>query len=226
MPRPYVLMKTATSLDGCIDDRSPTRLILSSSEDKAAVDELRGSFDAILVGAETLRRDNPSLLLRDARLQEARRAKGLTPNPKKVVVTLSGNLNRDSRFFSEGEAEKIVYCPTAVAAELRSVLGSMATVVGMQDPMPDNVVRDLHARGVARLMVEGGGKINSAFLLANIVDELRVAVGPFFVGDRQAPHIVASEVPQGYASRMKLVGMQQLGDMAVLRYVPRGSCSM
>ena len=61
MPRPYVLLSVAQSLDGYIDDPSPDRLVLSSPEDLDRVDEVRAGCDAIMVGAVTLRRDNPRL---------------------------------------------------------------------------------------------------------------------------------------------------------------------
>ena len=61
MPRPYVLLSVAQSLDGYIDDPSPERLTLSSPEDLDRVDEVRAGCDAIMVGAVTLRRDNPRL---------------------------------------------------------------------------------------------------------------------------------------------------------------------
>lgn len=58
-----VTVSTAVSADGYLDDRSPDRLILSTPEDWAEVHRLRAACDAILVGAETIRRDNPSLLV-------------------------------------------------------------------------------------------------------------------------------------------------------------------
>ena len=65
--RPYTIVSCAVSLDGCLDDASPERLILSGPEDLDEVDELRSAADAILVGAGTIRADNPRLLVRDDR---------------------------------------------------------------------------------------------------------------------------------------------------------------
>src|ERR1700722_15396463 len=63
--RPYTIMSCAVSPDGCLDDPSPEPLILSGPEDLDEVDELRSAADAILVGAGTIRADNPRLLVRD-----------------------------------------------------------------------------------------------------------------------------------------------------------------
>jgi len=62
--RPYVLLSCAMSIDGHIDDNGPERLLLSNAEDFDRVDEVRASCDAIMVGAGTVRRDNPRLLIR------------------------------------------------------------------------------------------------------------------------------------------------------------------
>ena len=74
--RPYTLLSCAVSLDGYLDDASPNRLILSGPEDLDEVDELRAAADAILVGAGTVRADNPRLLVRDPARIAAREAAG------------------------------------------------------------------------------------------------------------------------------------------------------
>ena len=62
--RPTVLLSAAMSVDGCIDDATPQRLLLSDDADLDRVDAVRASVDAILVGATTVRRDDPRLLVR------------------------------------------------------------------------------------------------------------------------------------------------------------------
>ena len=61
---PYVLLSCAVSADGYLDDAAPARLVLSSAADADRVDGVRAGVDAILVGAGTVRRDNPRLLVR------------------------------------------------------------------------------------------------------------------------------------------------------------------
>src|SRR5260370_23391159 len=73
--RPYVLLSAATSVDGCLDDATDTRLILSNDADLDRVDEVRAGSDAIMVGAGTIRRDNPALLVRS----QARRKRRVPP---------------------------------------------------------------------------------------------------------------------------------------------------
>ena len=95
-----VIVSTAVSADGYLDDRSPDRLILSTPEDWAEVHRLRAACDAILVGAETIRRDNPSLLVGDEVLHRERIDRGLPSNPVKVTLTASCRLSPEANFFT------------------------------------------------------------------------------------------------------------------------------
>ena len=101
-----ITLSFATTADGYLDDATDRRLMISTPEDWAAVLELRTRCDAILVGAETLRRDNPSLLLRDTQARERRRREGLRPDLTKVTLTRSGRLDPSLKFFTEGDAKR------------------------------------------------------------------------------------------------------------------------
>ena len=89
-----VILSAAVTADGYLDDNGPGRLVISTPGDWAAVARLRAGCDAILVGAETVRRDNPSLSLRATTPNAPRRAaRGLRPDLSKAVVTRSGRLD-------------------------------------------------------------------------------------------------------------------------------------
>ncbi len=225
MNRPHVLLSVATSLDGHVDDASPERLILSGAEDLDRVDAERAAADAILVGAATIAADDPRLLVRSAARSAERVTRGLPPSPIKVAITRSGRgLDPSAKFFTTGDGEKLVYAlvaapvaaPTAapVVPELQRRLAGLATVVIAPD-LPA-VLADLAARGVARLMVEGGTRTTTAFLTAGLVDELQVVVAPLVVGDPAAPRLAAAAV-----DRMELVDLRRVGDCALLVYHPR-----
>lgn len=77
--RPYVLLSCAMSVDGYIDDTTPQRLLLSNQADFDRVDQVRAESDAILIGATTLRRDNPRLIVNSAERRRAREERGLPP---------------------------------------------------------------------------------------------------------------------------------------------------
>ncbi len=212
--RPYTLLSCAVSLDGYLDDASDQRLLLSNAEDFDRVDELRAGCDAILVGANTIRRDDPRLLIRSPARRAARIARGAAPDPAKVTMTASGDLDPGARFFASG-ATPLVYTPEATVPALTARLGAAAAV-----PPAAGIgalLADLAARGIRRLLVEGGGTVLTQFLTAGLADELQLAIAPLLVGDSRAPRFLRDGAfPPG---RLRLAGARTLGDVVLLRYL-------
>jgi 5-amino-6-(5-phosphoribosylamino)uracil reductase len=221
--RPYVLLSVAMSVDGCIDDATGDRLILSNEADLDRVDEVRAGSDAILVGAGTIRRDNPALLVRSEFRRNRRIAGGLPPSPARVTLTVSGDLDASARFFTAGEGARLVYVPAGERDRVGERLGGLAgvQVVGGGEHrvgLPA-VLADLAARGVRRLMVEGGGSVLAQFLAEGLADELDLVVAPLFVGDPAAPRIAG--LPAGNPRhRMHLAEVRLIGDVVLMRYLP------
>jgi 5-amino-6-(5-phosphoribosylamino)uracil reductase len=219
--RPYVLLSCATSADGYLDDASPQRLILSGPADLDRVDEVRAGCDAILVGANTVRTDNPRLLIRDPRRSARRTARGLPAHPVRVTLTATGDLDPAARFFAPG-APRLVYCATPALAPARARLGredrgeEAAVLIDAGDPLSlGTMLQDLTERGIRRLMVEGGAQLLGAFLAQGLADEFQWAVAPFFVADPAAPRLDLPH-PNGL---MTLAETQRVDEIAVLRYL-------
>lgn len=218
--RPYTILSCGISLDGYLDAATQQRLVLSNQADLARVDTVRADSDAILVGAATVRNDNPRLLVRSAALREQRRRRGLAEGPTKVTVTRSACLDPASDFFTTGDCEKLVYCASPSVPLARGRLGRAATVVDAGDPVGlGPMLEDLHDRGVRRLMVEGGGRIHTQFLTADLADELQLVVAPFFVGNPRAHRFVGEgEFPWHPGRRAHLAETRQIGDVVLLHY--------
>ncbi len=218
--RPYTLLSCGMSIDGYLGSAVPRRLALSNDADFDRVDAVRASCDAIMVGATTVRNDNPRLLVRSQTRRDERTARGLAPSPMKVTVTERVELDAGGNFFTAGDAEKLVYCPSSRVADARSRLGPVATVIDGGRPVEmRRVSEDLGDRGVERLMVEGGGKVHTQFLTDNLVDELQLVVAPFFVGDARAPRFVSDgRFPWNPDRRATLAEVRQIGDVVLLRY--------
>jgi 5-amino-6-(5-phosphoribosylamino)uracil reductase len=230
--RPYVLLSTAMSVDGRIDAPGPARLVLSGQADLDRVDAERAACDAVMVGAGTIRRDNPGLLVRSGERQGARTARGLPAQPAGVTVTASGDLDPAARFFDrrwrsakadgEGEyPERLVYCASPAVTAVRGRLGGSAETVDAGDPPRlEAILDDLGGRGVRRLMVEGGASLGTQFLIAGLVDELQLVIAPFFVGDPAAPRFAGpGRYPYGPGHRMTLAEVRQVGGVVLLRYL-------
>ncbi len=219
--RPYVTLSCAMSIDGYLDSTGTHRLALSNAADLDRVDSVRSENDAIMVGASTVRRDNPRLLVRSQQRQAARIAAGLPGSPMKVTVTSRGDLEPDAAFFNTGDAQKIVYTPLGRARRLDARLGGAATVVGLRQRVTMTaVLRDLVLqRGVHRLMVEGGGTLLTQFLAEDLADELHLVIAPIFVGEARAPRVVApANFPWTASRRATLASTRQIGDVALMRY--------
>jgi 5-amino-6-(5-phosphoribosylamino)uracil reductase len=218
--RPYTLLSCGMSIDGYLSDAAAQRLRLSNEADFDRVDGVRASCDAILVGAATVRKDNPRLLVRSQERRAERTRRGLPPTPIKVTLTGAGDLDEGAAFFTAGEVEKLVYCPDPVAPVVRARLGPVATVVGTGSLLTVRAVsEDLAARGVRRLMVEGGGSVHTQFLTAGLADELHLVVAPVFVGDSRGRRFVGDgRFPWNPDRRATLAEVRQIGDVVLLRY--------
>jgi riboflavin biosynthesis pyrimidine reductase len=189
LQRPYVLLSCGMSIDGYLDDAADERLLLSNDADFDRVDEVRAGCDAILVGAGTVRADDPRLLVRSPARRAAREARGLPPTPARVVLS-SAALDPGAAVCTGGPP------PLVLGGALPDVLAELAD------------------RGVARLLVEGGASVLTAVIAAGLADELRLAVAPVFVGDPRAPRLLGAEG----LGRARLLGVGAVGDTAVLRY--------
>lgn len=220
--RPYVTLSCAMSIDGYLDSAEPHRLAMSNAADLDRVDSVRAHHDAIMVGASTVRRDNPRLLVRDAERRAKRIASGRLESPAKVTVTASGDLSADAAFFTTGEGPRIVYCTDDQATRLRSRLRDRAIVVGLGEDCVtmSDLLDDLgEHQGVRSLMVEGGGTVLTQFLGADLVDELHLVIAPFFVGEARAPRVVGpAAFPWTASRRARLAETCQIGDVVLLRY--------
>jgi 5-amino-6-(5-phosphoribosylamino)uracil reductase len=208
------------SIDGYRDAGPGARLLLSNAADLERVDDVRASCDAILVGAATIRNDDPRLLVRSAERRDRRVSLGLGATPIKVTVTGAADLDPGASFFATGDVDKLVYCASPALTVARQRLREVATVIDAGQPVDlPWLVSDLAERGVRRLMVEGGGTVHTQFLSDDLVDELQLVVAPFFVGDGRARRFVGSGAfPWCPSRRARLAEVRQIDDVALLRY--------
>jgi diaminohydroxyphosphoribosylaminopyrimidine deaminase/5-amino-6-(5-phosphoribosylamino)uracil reductase len=152
--RPWVVAKIALSLDGRIVTPPVDDRWLTSPEARRAAHELRWESDAILIGAETARRDDPQLSVR----LPGRRGK---KQPMRVVVTRSGKLPRSLQLFTDSHW-----------AETRIFHGR---------PLPD-VMRQLGAHEITHVLIEGGGQVLTEAFRAGLVNEVAFFIAPALMG--------------------------------------------
>ena len=205
-----IILSAAMSQDGYLDDASPQRRIFSCQQDLKEVEKLRASCDAILVGAQTVRKDNPSLITRDAKFISQRKKNGRPPDPIKVTITKSGALDPTAKFFCDGAGEKIVYHTDKIDQKL-SGFATLAPVDGIPA-----MLADLKSRGIKNLLVEGGAKILEQFLDAGTYDEFRLAIAPVRISDANAPCLCRGSL----CKLGRAIRKEPCGTMEVIHFVP------
>ncbi|WP_097973350.1 dihydrofolate reductase family protein [Streptomyces sp. gb14] len=220
--RPYVILSAAMSVDGYLDDTNPERLLLSNALDFDRVDQVRAESDAILIGATTMRQDNPRLLVNSADRRAQRVADGKPEYPLKVTVTRTGDISADLKFWHHG-GEKLVITVDDAVGKVRATLGDLADVVSVGPDLDWGLVLDeLGGRGVTRLMVEGGGTIHTQLMASDLADEVHLAIAPLLVGQPEAARFLsAADYPGGSTARMKVLEVRAIDDVVLVRYAPK-----
>jgi diaminohydroxyphosphoribosylaminopyrimidine deaminase/5-amino-6-(5-phosphoribosylamino)uracil reductase len=179
--RPYVHVKVAQSLDGRINRRTRGKRWITGSEARRLVHTWRTEFDAVLVGAGTVRADNPLLTVRGA---EGR-------NPTAVILDGGCSVSPRAALF-DFDRRVLVIVDAAIAAERRARIRSLkargAEVVLLRAGAAHRigvhaVLRTLYRQNIGSVLVEGGGEIFTQFLSSGVVDELSLMIAPEVIGD-------------------------------------------
>src|SRR5258708_16230008 len=190
MDRPYITINVAATADGKIDTVERKGSTISSAEDRERVDRLRAQADAIMVGGNTLHQEDPKLTVRSEALRAARLARGLPANPAKTGVASRLSLKSDSDFLNAGGARIFLFTtrlsdPSQIQ-RLRS-LDAEVYVLGETQVDLAQAMRELKKKGIERLMVEGGARLNFALITLELVDKLTLYVAPIIFATAAAP---------------------------------------
>jgi diaminohydroxyphosphoribosylaminopyrimidine deaminase/5-amino-6-(5-phosphoribosylamino)uracil reductase len=172
--RPWVVAKWAMSADGRTATRTgDSKWISSEVSRRWAHRNLRAHADAILVGAETVRTDDPELTNRSGRGRQ----------PLRVVVCGRNKIPRRSRVLTDGGAT-LLAAPTGFRAPPRTEVMACGQL-GRVDPKW--LLKGLYERGLRRLLLEGGGALAGAFFDRQLVDQVAIFLAPRILGGRDAP---------------------------------------
>jgi diaminohydroxyphosphoribosylaminopyrimidine deaminase / 5-amino-6-(5-phosphoribosylamino)uracil reductase len=164
--RPFVHLKLASSLDGRIALPSGESQWITGEEARARVQEMRRTHQAVAVGAETLRQDDPSLTVRLSGYQG--------PQPCRIVFSQSGELPAAAKLFTDEHRERtLVY--SQIKREFNGV--QSVTVANLSEAL-----QDMYQRKIISVLLEGGSRLAAAFLQAGLVDRVSVFLNPSFLG--------------------------------------------
>jgi riboflavin-specific deaminase-like protein len=174
--RPLTIGHLGQSLDGFIATPSGDSQFVTGDDNLVHVHRMRGLCDAVVVGAGTVAADDPQLT--------TRHVKG--PNPLRVVIDPGRRLEPSFRVFTDQQAPTLYVCGRAHLAPGENLMGRAAVAdIDEGDPSREatQVIQLLRARGCARVLVEGGGVTVSAFLEADLLDRLQIAIAPVLIGE-------------------------------------------
>lgn len=220
--RPFVTVNMAASVDGKITSAAREYPRMTSRLDRDHMDRLRAEADAVLVGAGTMRADNPKLHVRSPQMREYRATLGKVPGLLKIVVTRSGVVDAGSGFLADPDGGGVVIAtvedaPLGALADLGPAVEVWA--LGRDEVDLAALLERLAARGVERLLVEGGGELNWKFVERDLVDELNVTIAPTLLGGREAPTLLEGEgLTMEHQRRLRLEDVRREGDELYLRY--------
>jgi diaminohydroxyphosphoribosylaminopyrimidine deaminase/5-amino-6-(5-phosphoribosylamino)uracil reductase len=210
---PYVTMKAAITLDGRLNFARGRQDWLTGDKVRRYAHRLRDQYDAILVGAGTVRVDNPSLNVRDIGLGKNGR------DPLRLILDSKLSLPLDAKvFILDSAAKTVVFCGADAADEKRKLLEKQGVevcpvVVSAGRLDLGQVLRAGAARQLCSVLVEGGAAVHGEFLRQRLYDEAHLLVAPMFAGENGLPlftGFAATETKS--APRLTEMTTRHLGD--------------
>lgn len=212
----------AATADGKITSAAREYPRFTSRADRRNMDRLRAQADAVLVGAGTIRADDPPLQVKDPEMREYRRSLGKPAGLVQVLVTASGRLSPSARCLNDRAASRSIVvtvedAPEEPLAELAPRAEIWRIGRGRVD-LPGLLAR-LRQAGIERLLVEGGGELNWSLVREGLVDEIHITVAPALLGGRDAPTLLEGEgFSMARRQHLRLVGLERVGDEIFCRY--------
>jgi diaminohydroxyphosphoribosylaminopyrimidine deaminase/5-amino-6-(5-phosphoribosylamino)uracil reductase len=217
--RPFVILKTAVSLDGKIATASGESQWITGEKARRESHRLRASVDAVMVGSGTVLRDDPLLTVRGFR--------GPVHQPLRIVIDGTLKAPVDSKVYQTTHAATLVATTRQAPDEKIRALEKQGVAVLMQEWRSGRVdlrrlMQTLGERGVTGILVEGGGELNAALLREGIVDKVIFFLAPKIIGGRDAIPAVGGVSPERLkdALRLRDLRVRKVGeDLMVEGYV-------
>jgi len=206
---PFVLLKTAMTLDGKAASRTGDSKWISGELSRAYVHSLRNRYSSILVGVNTVIRDDPELTSRIEGVQ--------TRNPVRIIMDSGGRIPIDANVLNIDESRRTIIAATEdMTEEKRRQLESKGAEIITTDKRNGRVdirqlLKELARRGIDSLMIEGGGTVAAAFLEEGLIDKVAFFIAPVVIGGKTAPTPVMGEgvslIEKGYKLKHRSISV-------------------
>ena len=217
MDRPYILIVSEVTIDGklTLARGVSSKEIMKLMDDEANryLHSVRAECDGIMVGANTVRIDNPNLTVRYVEGK----------NPIRIIPTSNGDIPLDSNVLNTSVAPTVIAVSERVPAERVKAFeekGAKVLVAGKEQVDFRELFRKLYDMGIKKLMVEGGSKVNWELIKNDLVDEIRLIHLPVVVGGDDVPSLTSGEGFKELSAvkRFKIKRVFQCGNQVITEY--------
>ena len=185
---PLVTMKTAISLDGKIATRTGNSQWISGTESRNFVHELRNQNSAILIGTNTILKDNPLLTCRLKKMGGR--------HPTRIILDRENKIPLKAKVFSNSKKQRVIYVSGSKISLKRKktlVEKNIEIINGKTNKSGfdlKHLMKHLVKKDLTSVLIEGGGEINNSALKAGIVDKIYIFISPILIGGKQAPGLI------------------------------------
>jgi 5-amino-6-(5-phosphoribosylamino)uracil reductase len=200
MKRPYVIIVSEVTVDGklTLSKGVSSKEIMKFMDEEANryLHETRAKVDGIMVGAETIRTDNPYLTVRYVSGK----------NPTRIIPTSTADIPLDANILKKDSPTIIVTTEKAPEERVKALSEKVEVIIAGKEEVDLIKMMDMfYNRGIRNLMVEGGSTLNWNLIKNGLVDEIRIIHMPFIVGGTDTPTLVGGE---GFKSLEEVVKLK------------------
>jgi len=193
--RPHIIVNVAMSADGKLSTRERRQVKISGAQDFNRVDRLKAGSDAVMVGIGTVLADDPSLTVKAEECRNNRLKRGAPEHPVRIVVDSRARIPPDASILRKGSGLRVVAVSRKADPKKIEELRKLATVIVAGENEVDlrQLMEELGAMGIQRVMVEGGGTLIGGLIRAGLVDEIYAYIGNIIIGGKDAPTLADGE---------------------------------
>lgn len=212
--RPKIILSAAISIDGKLATTTGDSK-LSSKKDLIRLHKLRSKVDAILIGKNTVKKDDPLLTVRYSKGK----------NPTRIILDSSGTISSNSKILQTSSEIKtiIAVCKKITKNNLEKLekFPIDVMILGENQVNVKSLLQNLGRRKIKTVLLEGGGSINWEFIKNNLVDELFITITPYILGGTDSISLVQGK---GFdtilkSTKLRLKSVRRIQNDVVLHYI-------
>lgn len=215
---PEVCLCLASSLDGRISQEQGQSPNFTSRYDREKLFRLRSRSDALLIGANTVREERLSPVIRNEDLVKERLERGQDAHPHAVIVSASRKLPLESAYFRDTRQKRYLLTSQIPESERAAFENAGLNLLETGDSLSlRKGLSLLYATGVRKVLAEGGGILNHALLRDDLVDWVHLTIAPVFIAGANTP-LLCSGPSFKPLPRFNLTKCEQVEDELHLEY--------